>query len=193
MNKLRHVLILVIFFLGITTVFSQKITNQPVVKPSEGKALVYITRSNGAMMVNFRVYDKDLFIGALEYGNYFLYECEPGQHLFWAASENRDFVEANLEANKVYVIDLEARMGAFIAAVAVVPQNPKEKRHRKMFYRTVKKETSVVKFQSKLTSQDKESNIIAALEKYKDLKQNNSTKIMVLNPDMNFENADKPE
>lgn len=193
MNKLRHVLILVIFFLGITNVFSQKITNQPVVKPSEGKALVYITRSNGAMMVNFRVYDKDLFIGALEYGNYFLYECEPGQHLFWAASENRDFVEANLEANKVYVIDLEARMGAFIAAVAVVPQNPKEKRHRKMFYRTVKKETSVVKFQSKLTSQDKESNIIAALEKYKDLKQNNSTKIMVLNPDMNFENADKPE
>ncbi|WP_026725198.1 hypothetical protein [Flavobacterium sasangense] len=193
MNKLRHVLILVIFFLGITNIFSQKITNQPVVKPSEGKALVYITRSNGAMMVNFRVYDKDLFIGALEYGNYFLYECEPGQHLFWAASENRDFVEANLEANKVYVIDLEARMGAFIAAVAVVPQNPKEKRHRKMFYRTVKKETSVVKFQSKLTSQDKESNIIAALEKYKDLKQNNSTKIMVLNPDMNFENADKPE
>ena len=193
MNKLRHVLILVIFFLGITNVFSQKITNQPVVKPSEGKALVYITRSNGAMMVNFRVYDKDLFIGALEYGNYFLYECEPGQHLFWAASENRDFVEANLEANKVYVIDLEARMGAFIAAVAVVPQNPKEKRHRKMFYRTVKKETSVVKFQSKLTSQDKESNIIAALDKYKDLKQNNSTKIMVLNPDMNFENADKPE
>jgi hypothetical protein len=193
MNKLRHVLILLIFFLGITNIFSQKITNQPVVKPSEGKALVYITRSNGAMMVNFRVYDKDLFIGALEYGNYFLYECEPGQHLFWAASENRDFVEANLEANKVYVIDLEARMGAFIAAVAVVPQNPKEKRHRKMFYRTVKKETSVVKFQSKLTSQDKESNIIAALEKYKDLKQNNSTKIMVLNPDMNFENADKPE
>lgn len=193
MTKFRHVLILVIFFLGITNVFSQKITSQPVVKPSEGKALVYITRSNGAMMVNFRVYDKDLFIGALEYGNYFLYECEPGQHLFWAASENRDFVEANLEANKVYVIDLEARMGAFIAAVAVVPQNPKEKRHRKMFYRTVKKETSVVKFQSKLTSQDKESNIIAALEKYKDLKQNNSTKIMVLNPEMNFENADKPE
>ncbi len=186
-------MVLVIFFLGITNVFSQKITSQPVVKPSEGKALVYITRSNGAMMVNFRVYDKDLFIGALEYGNYFLYECEPGQHLFWAASENRDFVEANLEANKVYVIDLEARMGAFIAAIAVVPQNPKEKRHRKMFYRTVKKETSILKFQSKLTSQDKESNIIAALEKYKDLKQNNSTKIMVLNPDMNFENADKPE
>ncbi|MBE9575915.1 hypothetical protein [Flavobacterium proteolyticum] len=193
MTKFRHVLVLVIFFLGITNVFSQKITSQPVVKPSEGKALVYITRSNGAMMVNFRVYDKDLFIGALEYGNYFLYECEPGQHLFWAASENRDFVEANLEANKVYVIDLEARMGAFIAAIAVVPQNPKEKRHRKMFYRTVKKETSILKFQSKLTSQDKESNIIAALEKYKDLKQNNSTKIMVLNPDMNFENADKPE
>lgn len=181
------------FFLGINSSFSQNSNTQPVVKPSEGKSMVYITRSGGAMLMNFRVYDKDLFIGSLEYGSYFLYECEPGQHLFWAASENRDFVTANLEANKVYVIDLEARMGAFIAAVAVVPQNPNEKRDRKKFYRTVKKELSISKFQANLTSEDKESNIKEALEKFEDLKKKNSSKIMILNPEMNFENADKPQ
>jgi energy-coupling factor transporter ATP-binding protein EcfA2 len=192
MKNLQSLGILIVFFLGINSSFSQNSNTQPVVKPSEGKSMVYITRSGGAMLMNFRVYDKDLFIGSLEYGSYFLYECEPGQHLFWAASENRDFVTANLEANKVYVIDLEARMGAFIAAVAVVPQNPNEKRDRKKFYRTVKKELSISKFQANLTSEDKESNIKEALEKFEDLKKKNSSKIMILNPEMNFENADKP-
>jgi hypothetical protein len=193
MKNLQSLGILIVFFLGINSSFSQNSNTQPVVKPSEGKSMVYITRSGGAMLMNFRVYDKDLFIGSLEYGSYFLYECEPGQHLFWAASENRDFVTANLEANKVYVIDLEARMGAFIAAVAVVPQNPNEKRDRKKFYRTVKKELSISKFQANLTSEDKESNIKEALEKFEDLKKKNSSKIMILNPEMNFENADKPQ
>ncbi len=193
MKNLQSLGILIVFFLGINSSFSQNSNTQPVVKPSEGKSMVYITRSGGAMLMNFRVYDKDLFIGSLEYGSYFLYECEPGQHLFWAASENRDFVMANLEANKVYVIDLEARMGAFIAAVAVVPQNPNEKRDRKKFYRTVKKELSISKFQANLTSEDKESNIKEALEKFEDLKKKNSSKIMILNPEMNFENADKPQ
>ncbi len=193
MRNLRQLFILIVFFLGINNIFSQKSNSQPVAKPSEGKALVYITRSNGAMMVNFRVYDKDLFIGALEYQNYFVYECEPGDHLFWAASENRDFVEAKLEANKTYVIDLEAKMGAFIASVAVVPQNPKDKKHRKKFYKTVKKEIAIKKLQLGLSVSDKENNIKTALEKYKSLKLNNSSKIMVLSSNMNFENADKPE
>ena len=181
-----------LFLLAVGNVFSQKIVSQPIAKPSEGKSLVYITRSNGAMMMNFRVYDKDLFIGALEYGNYFVYECEPGQHLFWAASENRDYVEANFEANKAYVIDLEARVGAFIAAVAIVPQNPNEKRHRKKFYRTIKNEFSILKNQAKLSSGGKENNISEALEKYEQLKKQNSKRIMSLNLDMYFENADKP-
>ena len=193
MKNFQNFIKVIIFFIGINCTFSQSTNIQPIVKPSEGKSLVYITRSGGAMLINFRIFDKDLFIGSLEYGNYFVYECDPGQHLFWASSENRDFVEANLEANKVYVIDLEARMGAFVAAVAVVPQNPKEKSHRKKFYRTVKRETSIKKIQSELTSDDKESNIKTALEKYNELKNKNSSKIMVLTPEMNFENADKPE
>lgn len=193
MKRTRYLLILLFIFFGFNEIFSQKIVSQNVVKPSEGKSIVYITRSNGAALINFRVFDKDLFIGSLEYGDYFIYECDPGQHLFWASSENRDYLEANLEANKVYVIDLEARIGAFVAAIAVIPQNPNEKRHKKKFYNTIKREDSVFKFQSELTSEGKENNIKIALEKYKDLKENNSSKIMVLTPDMNFENADKPD
>ncbi len=183
----------IIFIAGFNSVFSQNLVSQPIAKPSKGKSLVYITRSNGAMLMNFRFYDRDLFVGALEYGSYFVYECDPGEHLFWVASENRDFIEANLEADKVYVIDLEARMGAFVAAVAAVPQKPNEKRHKKKFYRTVKKELEIKKFQHQLSSEDKEENIKLALEKYKELKEKKSSKISVLSFDMNFENADKPE
>ena len=193
MKNLQFFIKVIVFFIGVNFVFSQNTNLQPIVKPSEGKSLVYITRSGGAMLINFRVYDKDLFIGSLEYGNYFIYECDPGQHLFWAASENRDFVEANFEANKVYVIDLEVRMGAFVAAVAAVPQNPKEKKHKKKFYKTVKRELAIKKFQTQLSSEDKENNIKLALEKYKELKEKNSSKIAVLSYDMNFEKADKPE
>lgn len=192
MKFLKVIVFFFICFFGINNGFSQE-NKQAITKPSEGKSLVYITRSNGAMMINFRVYDKDLFIGALSYGEYFVYECEPGSHLFWAASENRDYVEATLEPNKVYVIDLGARMGAFVASVAVIPQSPTEKKHRKKFYKTVKNETAILKNQAKLSSDEKKENIAKALEKYNQLKESNSSKIQVLKPDMNFENADKPE
>jgi len=193
MKKYLKIVIFIALFSGVNSVFAQKVSSQQVIEPSEGKSIVYVTRSNGAMLMNFRFYDKDLFLGSLEYSSYFVYECEPGEHLFWVASENRDFVEANLEPNKVYVIDLEARVGAFVAAVAAVPQSPKDKRHRKKFYKTVKKELAIKKFQSQLSSEDKENNITQALEKYKVLKDKSSSKITVLSSEMNFENADKPE
>lgn len=193
MKKIQITFAIIVLFFSVSSVLGQDSKSQPIVKPSEGKAMVYITRSGGAMLMNFRVYDRDLFLGALEYGSYFLYECEPGEHLFWAASENRDYLEANFEANKTYVIDLQARMGLVVAAVAVVPQDPEKKGHRRRFYNTVKKELLIKKNQSDLSSENKENNIKAALEKYEELKKVNSSKIMVLKPTMNFENADKPQ
>lgn len=98
--------------------------------PSDGKAMVYIMRSNNlAAGINFRVFDKETFLGALPSSAYIVYECDPGEHLFWAASENRDYAEAALEANKTYFIDLRAKMGLVIAAVGVEPYSPDNEAH----------------------------------------------------------------
>ncbi len=182
-----------IFFI-ITTLFSfgQDNTKQEIKKPSEGKSIVYITRSEfGAFALNFRIYDERRFLGAVPTSNYIVYECEPGEHIFWAASENRDFVHATLGANKTYVIDLEPRIGAFIAAVGLVPFDSSIKQHKKSFWRVIKnhKEMEIADITK---SEEKKDNIDEAMEKYKELKEKNSKKIQYLLPTMNFENANKP-
>ncbi|GGI56103.1 hypothetical protein [Winogradskyella haliclonae] len=174
---------LVAFFIVIASFSSYC---QVLKKPSEGKSLVYIMRSNdlgGAM--NFRVYDKDLFLGALPSRAYFTYECEPGEHLFWAASENRDYVEANLEAGKSYVIDLRAKMGMFIAAVGVEPYSPDNKKHIRRVNKVLKKHINANIVDASRT-EEKEENIAKAMDAYKRAKSRSNNKIKTLLPSMNF-------
>ncbi len=96
--------------------------SQGFTPPSEGKAVVYITRvAKLGAAVNFRYFHNDQFISRFNAGKYIRYECEPGEHLFWAKSENRDFVTAELEAGKIYVIDAKVQMGGMKARVKLVP------------------------------------------------------------------------
>ena len=157
-------------------------------KPSEGKSLVYIMRSNAlASGLNFRVYDKDRFLGPLPSRTYFKYECEPGEHLFWAASENRDFVEANLEANKTYVIDLRGKFGLVIAAVGVEPYSPNVNKHVKRVKKVLKKHLSANVYDAS-RSEEKKENIEKAMEAYNRIKDKTNSKIKKLTSDMNFKN-----
>ncbi len=191
---MRYILFFLVFF-DISLAASQnnyKNGNQPFQSPREGKSLVYITRSGGAFLVNFRIYKDSKFIGALTSGDYFVVECEPGKHLFWAASENRDYVETNVEINKVYVINVEAQMGAFVSGVSIVPQDPNNKKHKKRFHKTIKNENAVV-YDEKLVLDDKSDNIEKGLKKYEELKKSNSTKIEILSTNMNFVDSNKPE
>jgi len=163
------------------------VSSQTLKKPSEGKSLVYIMRSNNlGNGFNFRVYDKDRFLGALPSRAYFTYECDPGEHLFWAASENRDYVEATLEANRTYVIDMRSKIGLVIAAVGLEPYSPNTEKHIKRLKKVLKKhiEANVADIER---SQEKEENITKALELYDRIKDNKQSKIKKLLPDMNFE------
>jgi len=188
MKSLKKVLLFFVILSG-CSVFAQKVTTQAIDKPAEGKSLVYILKTGAGMLLNFRVYDKDKFLGAIPSGKYLVYECEPGEHLFWATSENRDYVEANLEPNMIYVINAEGQMGAFIASVNLRPLKPTEFRDKKLFYQVVKNDTKTIYQPSQ---DDKAENIAKAMEKYQELKSRNSNKIAVLSSDMKFENADKP-
>ncbi|WPO82334.1 hypothetical protein SD427_16450 [Chryseobacterium sp. JJR-5R] len=189
MEYLKKVLLFFVVFSGFSTIFAQKVTTQSIDKPTEGKSLVYILKTGAGMLLNFRVYDKDKFLGAIPSGKYLVYECEPGEHLFWAVSENRDYVEANLEPNSVYVLNAEGQMGAFIASVSLKALKPTEFRDKKTFYQVIKNDTKILYQPSQDT---KTENIAKAMEKYNELKSRNANKITVLSSDMKFENADKP-
>ena len=190
MKIINKLILLMVLVCGLTTAYSQKITTQEIDKPAEGKSLVYILRTGAGALINFRIYDKDKFLGTLSGFKYMVYECEPGNHVFWAASENRDFVEANLEPNSVYVLNAEGQMGAFIAQVSLNPLSPNEFRDKKTFYQVIKGANKQMYVPS---TEDKTENIKKGLEKYEGLKASNSKKIKVLASDMKFQNADKPE
>ncbi len=189
MKIINKLILLIVLVTGSILMFSQKVTTQTIKKPSEGKSLVYIAKTGAGVLINFRIYDKDKFLGALTGGKYMVYECEPGDHLFWAAAENRDFIEAKLEPNKVYVLVAEGQMGAFVSGVNFKALNPNEFKDKKNFYQIIKSSKQQDSFDTK---DDKSENIKKAIEKYAELKQNNSPKIKMLEVDWNFENADKP-
>ena len=111
----KYIIIFSLFFSLIS--FSQELR-----QPAEGKVMVYFTRTSSlGFLINFKFFDGEKYLGKFNYGKYLAYECEPGKHLFWVKAENFDFVEAELEANKIYIIDAEPQMGAFKSAVKLVP------------------------------------------------------------------------
>ncbi len=154
--------------------------------PSEGKAVVYITRvAKLGAAVNFRYFHNDQFIGRFNAGKYIRYECEPGEHLFWAKSENRDFVTAELEAGKIYVIDAKVQMGGMKARVKLVPIDFKDPKYLAKIEKLVNKkppfemkEADMTKLKAKFADDIKKS-----LEKYETTLKEQRT-IAHLAPDM---------
>src|SRR5688572_16620712 len=88
----------------------------------QDKAVVYFVRTSGmGAAINFTYFDSATVIGRSNGTNYIRYECQPGYHLFWGRSENRDFIEAELEAGKIYCIEAVPQMGAVKAGVKLRP------------------------------------------------------------------------
>lgn len=189
MNLIKKITLFSFLIFGMLSVFSQQTTSEVITKPAPGKSLIYIVRSGAGFIYNFRFYDKETYLGAIAGDQYLVYECEPGQHTFWAASENRDYIDANLEANSVYVLNAEGQTGMFIAGVNLKPLNPTVFADKKLFYRAIKSDSKVLFTHP---TDNKSENVKKGLEKYDELKKSNSKKIRVLESNMKFENADKP-
>jgi hypothetical protein len=49
------------------------------------------------------------------------YECEPGKQLFWASSENKEFVTADLVEGGTYIVIVDIIMGVMKARVGLKP------------------------------------------------------------------------
>ena len=120
----------------ILILFSSFISSAQEISPApDGKAAIYFVRTSAlGFAINFSFYDSTKLLGKFNGPNYFRYECEPGSHLLWARSENRDFIEADLEAGKIYFIEAVPQMGAVKAGVKIYPIDPSdEKKMAKIF------------------------------------------------------------
>jgi hypothetical protein len=85
--------------------------------PSPGKSKVVFIRpgkfEGGG--IHFGVHDEERLIGKLLSSTYFVYECDPGHHVFSTSMENLSFLDANLLPDRIYYVKVEATMGLLIA------------------------------------------------------------------------------
>jgi hypothetical protein len=142
------------------------------------KAVIYFVRpSSLGFAINFSYLDSAQLIGKFNGPAYIRYTCDPGRHLFWARSENRDFVEADVEAGKIYFIEAIVNMGAVKAAVNLDPIDPNdEKRMKKILKLIAKKPSESFSDQELQTEEEKMQDvIIRGLEKYAADKQKGKT------------------
>ncbi|GAA0879691.1 hypothetical protein GCM10009119_26600 [Algoriphagus jejuensis] len=120
----KHTIFMMVFIMVFLCMSSQA---QDLLSPSPGKSLLYFVRSNGTgALINFKYFHHDLYLGKFSGMNYFIYETDPGEHIFWVGAENREFLEATLEADQVYMIEVRPTMGALKAAVKVFPIDPND-------------------------------------------------------------------
>ena len=110
--------------------FGKKLSKGPgFTPPSPGKAVVYFTRvTKYGFAISYEYFHEDKYIGIFKGKNYLRYECDPGKNLFWASSENKEFVSADLAAGGTYVIVVDVVRGAWKARVGLSPIDSKDAR-----------------------------------------------------------------
>ena len=182
---MKNIQIILLLLLQITFSYSQNDTI------SNDKSIVYFTRANGmGALINFTYFDGEKVIGKFNGPKYIRYECNPGKHLFWARSENKSFVEAELEGGKIYIIDVIPRMGGLKASVLLVPvdkNNYKLKRIQKLVSK--RKTESFDKTQLDELQTEMTEIIQRGMERYNKLKGKGKD-IPILKPEMTIKKED---
>jgi hypothetical protein len=96
-----------------------------ITMPAAGKAkVVFVRPSSYGGAVAFNVHDGDKLIGVLPGNSYFVYECEPGHHLFSSSMEDVAMLDANLLAGRIYYAKVAAVMGWVTAQVNMYSLHP---------------------------------------------------------------------
>ncbi|MBT8282689.1 MAG: hypothetical protein KJO86_03050 [Muriicola sp.] len=179
---MKRILLLTIFLAQTSLAFAQA--------PAE-TSTVYFTRANSlGALINFTYFDGEEAIGKFNGQGYFIYECEPGKHLFWARSENKSFVEADLEPGSTYLIDVLPRMGGLKASVELVPvdvSDYKMKRIQKLVSRRDAKTFSAEDLAE--IQEDMEEVITRGMDRY-EKKQEKEKDIKQLPPEMTITKDD---
>ncbi len=90
-----------------------------------------------------RIFDNDRFIGKFGGSSYLRYGCEQGKQLFWARSENKDFLPAELEAVQIYFVQAFIAAGIPKAQVRLVPIDPHERKRIARFEKKIQSKPGI--------------------------------------------------
>ena len=157
-------------------------------KPTEGKAVIYFLRTSSlGAAINFKYFINEEYLGKFSGKNYARYEVDPGKHLIWAKSENLDFMEADLEADAIYLVHVKPKMGGFKAAVRLEVTDLSDAKLLEKIKKLLTKKQPVA---FNMKKADKEiAKIKEYLKKYKERKTSTGEdKIKILSADMSFSN-----
>lgn len=180
----------ILLFVLAIGICSQLFSQETEIKTDE-LATVYFVRANAmGGLINFTYFDGEQVIGRFNGPKYMVYKCKPGEHLFWARSENKSFVEANLEAGKTYLIDVVPKMGGLKASVKLVPVDVNDYKMKRIQKIVTKKDSEMFTEEELASLQEEMTEIIArGMEKYKDFKEKDK-EILQLSPTMTITEED---
>ncbi len=169
---------------------SSFLCNAQGVQPAPpGKAVIYFVRpSMLGFAINFSFFDSTNMIDKFNGSGYIRYECEPGNHLFWAKAENKDFIEAEVDSGKIYFVEAVPQMGAITYGVRLIPVYPNdEKRITRLIKFLNKNEAVSIADQEPVKAQHEWSDVITrGMDKYKKDKASGKD-ILRLEKEMNYE------
>ncbi|WP_340199539.1 hypothetical protein [Ascidiimonas sp. W6] len=121
---------LLLFFLLSLPLWSVAQDTIPSSNEENKNAIIYIVRTSPmASAINFRFFVDGNYVGKFHHNGYLKLYVSPGRHVISAKAENLFVMEAQLEPGKVYAIDAAVQMGAFYAAVQLVPVKVERERH----------------------------------------------------------------
>ncbi len=124
--------------------------------PSEGKAVIYFVRVTGwGGAISFEYFHGDKYIGVFKGKNYMRYECDPGEQLLWASSENKEFLTADLKAGGTYVVIVDVIMGGWKAHVGLKPITADDTELFERAKKLIEKKDPVVTPQAKIDKMNK--------------------------------------
>ena len=132
---------LLFIFLSFSAFAQDHTSINPEIEPAPAeKSVVYFIRSSiTGFAINFTYFDSAHAIGKYNAPYYLRYTCTPGHHLFWARSENKDFIEAELLPGKIYFIKVIPQIGIIKAGVKLRAIDPRTSREMKKIKRFILK------------------------------------------------------
>ena len=194
MKKLLIILLSISIYLPLT---SQTFEPAP-----PDKAVVYFVRTvkgGFGSLANMFVFDSEEAIGMLSYRNFIRYECEPGEHLFWAIRSNistltftyyKSYTKANLDPGKIYLMEVRIQ----IEGIDMEPVHPAKDSERVSRIKSVLNNKSSIKANEYLK---KRNFVVHKIDKSfsengmnRYLKYEEKDKILHLYPDWNIEPED---
>ncbi|MBT8284470.1 MAG: hypothetical protein HKO75_03735 [Flavobacteriaceae bacterium] len=179
---MKNILVLLVILAQSTLAFAQ---------PPLETSTVYFTRANAlGALINFTYFDGEEAIGKFNGLGYFVYECEPGKHLFWARSENKSFVEAELQPGGTYLIDVVPKMGGLKASVRLIPVDVSDYKMKKIQKLVTKQEARTFSEEELAEIQTDMAEVIArGMENYEKM-QEKGKDVKQLSPEMTISEDD---